>query len=71
MDYSISEGYNELYLTMYGDGRYYDKNTLWYRIKHSFKILCGGEIYGGDLILTEDKAIELKVYIEEFLNKIK
>lgn len=72
MDYYIeqkSPHLSELYITMFGDKGYFEKPNLWQRIKAAFKTLKTGWFPGGELVLNEDNAAELKAYIGDFLIK--
>ena len=70
MDYMIDEHFKELFIIMFGDKGYNAKPNLWQRIKAAAKTLKTGWFPGGEVCLDEEKAWELKRYIDQFITEV-
>ena len=70
-DYFNDEGAKEFMITPFGDKSYFEKPSLWWRIKASFKTLRTGWFPGGEVVLSRDNAKELKNHINRFIRESK
>ena len=60
---------SELYVVVFGSASYFEKPSLRWRIKRAFEVLRTGKIPGGEAVLMEEEAVNLAVYINDFLIK--
>lgn len=71
MDYYICDQkqFSEIYLTPIGNTTYFEKGSIWWRIKKAWQMLRKGTMAGGEVVLSTDNAAQLVAYINDFLIK--
>lgn len=53
----------DIYLSMYSNGLYSPKPSLWHRIKQAWKIIKDASVFDDELILNQKNAQELGKYL--------
>jgi len=72
LDYFVSEKHDypaELYLIPYGSNSYWDKGSLWWRIRKAWTMIRKGENTSGEVVFSESNAASLVAYLNNFLRQ--